>query len=357
MPSRWQTVLSIRKNYDVDFHVVAPLKARITTLYDPVGYLTPASAGLKDIPPFVRIIPLRDTERPTDGFEFRKLKSFLDDYQPDFIWIHGEPLQQVTRDICKWCFFSRKPKIYQAVIDNYQSLGKGLNVAKNWLLLQRITGFLTASQSATYAAKRHLRALPWKVFVTYLPNIPVTEISKSPLNNSNFNIGFVGRLTLEKGILVLLNALEYLPSEIHLFTAGEGEENLRRPLQTHTRVHHLGMLQDISQLLSKIDLLIVPSLTTSRWKEQFGRVIAEAFSCGIPVIGSDSGSIPDVIGNGGLIYPERSSKALSERILELFSNRDLYTQCSVNAKKRFDQHFSIRAHTNRLAEIFDLIPK
>jgi glycosyltransferase involved in cell wall biosynthesis len=56
--------------------------------------------------------------------------------------------------------------------------------------------------------------------------------------------------------------------------------------------------------MRKIDVLVLFSQTTRSWKEQFGRVIIEAQACGTPVIGSDSGSIPVVVGSGGWIVGE-----------------------------------------------------
>ena len=46
---------------------------------------------------------------------------------------------------------------------------------------------------------------------------------------------------------------------------------------------------------------MLPSLTRPNWKEQFGRVLVEAMACGVPVVGSDSGEIPRVIGEAGLV--------------------------------------------------------
>ncbi len=50
-----------------------------------------------------------------------------------------------------------------------------------------------------------------------------------------------------------------------------------------------------------LDVLIVPSLTRPNWKEQFGRVLIEAMACGTVPIGSDSGAIPGVIGDAGIM--------------------------------------------------------
>ena len=63
-----------------------------------------------------------------------------------------------------------------------------------------------------------------------------------------------------------------------------------------------------------LDALVLPSHTTSTWKEQFGRVLIEAMACATPVVGSDSGEIPHVIGAAGLIYPERDCAALAAQL-------------------------------------------
>jgi len=55
---------------------------------------------------------------------------------------------------------------------------------------------------------------------------------------------------------------------------------------------------EVPAYLSTMDILCAPSETTKRWREQFGRMIVEAQSCGVCVLGSDSGEIPHTIGNG-----------------------------------------------------------
>ena len=70
---------------------------------------------------------------------------------------------------------------------------------------------------------------------------------------------------------------------------------------------------------ARLDVLALPSRTTPTWKEQFGRVIVEALWCGVPVVGSDSGEIPWLIGltGGGLVFPEGDDAALAGRLTEL----------------------------------------
>lgn len=123
-------------------------------------------------------------------------------------------------------------------------------------------------------------------------------------------VGFVGRLVREKGVETALRAIAEVP-QAHLALVGVGplEEFLRRAassLGIADRVHFLGGVASdrVAHVLRGIDVLILPSLTTRRWKEQFGRVLVEAMAVGVPVIGSTSGEIPNVIAQAGLIFRE-----------------------------------------------------
>jgi glycosyltransferase involved in cell wall biosynthesis len=77
--------------------------------------------------------------------------------------------------------------------------------------------------------------------------------------------------------------------------------------------------------------LVLPSETTYKfktltaigWKEQFGHVIIEAMACQVPVIGSNSGEIPHVIGDAGLVFPEGDPQALANCLLQLIENPEL----------------------------------
>jgi glycosyltransferase involved in cell wall biosynthesis len=71
------------------------------------------------------------------------------------------------------------------------------------------------------------------------------------------------------------------------------------------------------EVLNEMDVLVLPSRTGQYWKEQFGRVLIEAMACGVPVIGSDSGGIPAVIGEAGLIFPEADVAGLRDALLKL----------------------------------------
>lgn len=140
-------------------------------------------------------------------------------------------------------------------------------------------------------------------------------------------VGYVGRLTAEKGIADLIHALTIVKtaggaSEMSALIIGNGpfEAEVRAaaadlPIQLVAAIPH----NEVQQYYNCIDILVVPSRTTPRWKEQFGRVLIEALASGAAVIGSDSGEIPHVIraAGGGLVFPEGDAPALAETILSL----------------------------------------
>ena len=60
----------------------------------------------------------------------------------------------------------------------------------------------------------------------------------------------------------------------------------------------------VPERLRTFSVLVQPSLTRRNWKEQFGRALMEAMACGVPVVGSASAEIPNVVGDAGLVVPE-----------------------------------------------------
>ena len=76
-------------------------------------------------------------------------------------------------------------------------------------------------------------------------------------------------------------------------------------------IHQALPSERVPEFLSRLDALVLPSLTFPNWKEQFGRALTEAMACEVPVVGSDSGEIARVIGDAGLVFPEGDVAALS----------------------------------------------
>jgi glycosyltransferase involved in cell wall biosynthesis len=89
-----------------------------------------------------------------------------------------------------------------------------------------------------------------------------------------------------------------------------------------------------------MDVLALPSRSEASWKEQFGRVLVEAMASGVPVIGSQSGAIPEVIGDAGLTFRERDAKGLALQVKRLAEDPSLRRHLSNCGRKRFTDYYT-----------------
>ncbi len=162
-----------------------------------------------------------------------------------------------------------------------------------------------------------------------------------------FLIGYVGRLVPEKGVDLLLEAVAGVNAACRLVIVGAGPECPR----LERLAHHLGVADRVlfkgglpslqmPAFYQKLDALVLPSRSRPNWVEQFGRVLIEAMACGVPVIGSDSGEIPNVVGDAGLIFPEGDAGALQECLMRLMCDPDLWADLARRGRERVLTHFT-----------------
>jgi Glycosyltransferase len=156
-----------------------------------------------------------------------------------------------------------------------------------------------------------------------------------------FTLGFIGRLKEEKGLTLMVEALTTLPDYCRVVFIGHGP--MRTPLEELAQQLHVservifkpGVATDkVPAEMAQFDVLVLPSLSRPNWIEQFGRVLAEAMSCETPAIGSDSGEIPYVIGNGGLIFKEGDAHDLAAQVRQLLDDPDLYATLARQGRQR-----------------------
>jgi glycosyltransferase involved in cell wall biosynthesis len=160
-------------------------------------------------------------------------------------------------------------------------------------------------------------------------------------------IGYMGRLVREKGVDLLLTALSGVTARWRLIIVGAGPERERlERLADHLGIAHqisfVGVLPSLRTpaFYQELDALVLPSRSQSNWVEQFGRVLIEAMACGVPVVGSDSGEIPHVIGDAGLVFPEDDAKTLADCLHRLAVNPDLRADLGARGRERVLAHFT-----------------
>jgi glycosyltransferase involved in cell wall biosynthesis len=110
--------------------------------------------------------------------------------------------------------------------------------------------------------------------------------------------------------------------------------------------------REVPALLRQFDVVVLPSLTTSWWKEQFGRVLIEAMACQVPVVGSDSGEIPHVIGDGGLVVREADRADLRDALARLMADPDLGRDLGQRGRARVMERFTQASVAARTVDVY-----
>jgi len=302
----------------VDLTVVAPEWVAVDRVYSPSGWLEVKRESHRD---GYRLLPLRlvNPNRYQAGFENGSLRRVIGDARADILHVWDEPLSYSLLHAA-WLSFlvSRKSKV---LFYGFQ------NIPFKWGVLASMVWKATWTRVAGGAAANsenlsHLRQVGfprtrlmerifWGIQTKLFRPMDREKLKQELDLDCDYLVGFVGRLLPEKGLAWLLAAVRQLPAHVHCLIIGNGP--MRSEIESWSelpplagRVHLLDAQPagELPRYLNCMDVLAVPSLTTVRWKEQYGRVMAEAMACGVPVVASDSGAIPEVIGPAGLIVPE-----------------------------------------------------
>ncbi|MBE9030549.1 glycosyltransferase family 4 protein [filamentous cyanobacterium LEGE 11480] len=188
------------------------------------------------------------------------------------------------------------------------------------------------------------------------------------IQSGEFVIGFVGRFVPEKGLKTLFQAaakLEHQNWKMLLLGRGPMKDELMQLAQALGFADRLIQVEsvphaDVYRYINLMDSLILPSettydfktLTAAGWKEQFGHVIIEAMACQVPVIGSDSGEIPNVIADAGLVFPEGDVDQLADRLNQLISNPNFAEEIGQKGYQRAIVKYTNRALAKDLLEFY-----
>jgi glycosyltransferase involved in cell wall biosynthesis len=187
-------------------------------------------------------------------------------------------------------------------------------------------------------------------------------VCRRELGLEGFVAGYVGRMVESKGLGDMVEALPLCPEEVRLLFVGDGPyravlERRAQQLSVSGRVRFLENRprEALPQLMNAIDVLTLVSHTTASWKEQFGRVIIEAHACRTPVIGSDSGAIPEVVGEGGLIVPERSPRALAEAFCTLQASPERCAELGERGYARALAHYTWEQVAGQMRQVYQRV--
>jgi glycosyltransferase involved in cell wall biosynthesis len=165
---------------------------------------------------------------------------------------------------------------------------------------------------------------------------------------------FVGRLVVEKGVMTLLKAMELVPPSVRLTIVGDGllQPQVVEAARNNPRIRYVGVLSqaEVIKLVAQAGCLILPS----EWYEPWGRVAAEAYSLGTPVIGSRMGAITEIVKDQrtGLHFTAGDAGDLARAIVWMCDHPDLVQAMRREARCEFEKKYSAEGSYPRLMNIY-----
>lgn len=194
---------------------------------------------------------------------------------------------------------------------------------------------------------------------------------RAELRNAPPAIVFLGRLERAKGVFDLVAAMPMVlaRTSAQLLFIGEGpdEQSLKSAVEVAglaAAVTFVGAIKnrEVPRFLRSASVLAAPSRTTRRWAEQVGMSAIQAMACGVPVVSTRSGSIPEFIDDGvtGELVPEGDPAALASALVRLLADDGMHRRFALSAReqavRRFDARTNIRAVEKRILQACGYAP-
>ncbi len=178
------------------------------------------------------------------------------------------------------------------------------------------------------------------------------------LNGDEFAVGFFGRLVPEKGVDVLIRASEHMPpgSTVEIFGQGPQEAELRELARAYgDRVRFRGFVDSVANAMSAMNAIAIPSV----WEEAFPYSALEALSVGVPILGSLSGGLPELVDEGetGCLSAKGDGEALAQNVLKLQSMSGAeWNIMAEAARNRHRNEFTVAHFAERMERVYLSLP-
>ncbi|MGH1406883.1 MAG: glycosyltransferase family 4 protein [Rhodomicrobiaceae bacterium] len=313
---------------------------------------------------------------------FKSMDANLRKIKPDFIFIVHEESVRIHHQIFLYkSIFASKAKIFFFSMNArgipYQSATNPLkkiihkilwlNIKKNTeVALVHYPGCLKSLRSGGYQKPIYLQTQIGVDENLFAPCSDTRSAYRKKLGFYNkFVIGYTGRLTNDKGVDDIAAVFLELAKEnqdIALLFIGNGELkndllDLFKQNNLEDRTHITGFIdQDlVPKYMNAMDTFILGSKTTKNWIDTFPLVTVQAQAVGLPVIASDSASIPWQLADTAKIYPEGDLKKLKNALIQFISNPELREDYSKKGKQRSHDYFCHKGMTKNFKKILNQI--
>jgi glycosyltransferase involved in cell wall biosynthesis len=288
----------------------------------------------------------------------------LNDFKPDILQVEEEVFSFSTFELAVWSRLTKTPM----VVFGWENLERQLPLPRWWIcrfVLNTVKAIIPGNQDGA----KIMRSWGYRGLLEVMPQMGVDPDFFTPADPADvdsgdrpFNIGFLGRLSHSKGIDLIFSAVSLLRQEglncrVILCGSGSDEAALKEAAEDQKILDWIiwrGAVphEQAPAELSQFDVLVLPSRTTPTWKEQFGHVLIEAMAMRIPVVGSSSGEIPNVIGRSDLIFPEEDAAGLAAILKHLMCDPDWRQEVGKYGLERVHQLYTHKRIAQRLISLW-----
>ena len=291
---------------------------------------------------------------------YRGLERAILDFGPDVLNIEEEHYSTVTFQAMAIAHRHQIPSLFYTWQNIYKDYPFPFSMMEKKVFQWSAWG-VAGNEEASLVLRRKGFQKPISVIAQMGTTLPEFLPSKK---TQGFSILYAGRMVSEKGVEDLLRAFSLIKTfDVKLHMCGDGEllgvlKSLASDLEISDRVifwGHLGR-EELEKLFRVVDILCLPSKTRKNWKEQFGRILIEAMGYGVIPIGSDSGEIPHVISDCGLVVEEGSVEGLRDAFLSIMRLEE--GERNLLRKKCYDRvrnHFTNERIASEFGEVLQKV--
>jgi glycosyltransferase involved in cell wall biosynthesis len=264
--------------------------------------------------------------------------------------LNGRPCEKCKDGKYYWCFINRCTK---------GSFSKSLvNTVEMYLhhKILHIYDLIEVFISPSMFVKEKVKEMGFRREPVFLPNFIDAGDYIPEFNPSQNVICYLGRLSAEKGLFVLLDAIKGMDIKLKIIGEGPLEKGLKSKVERE-RIGNVWFLgykkgEELRDEVRKSMAVVLPSV----WYENNPRSVIESFALGKPVIGSRIGGIPELVEDGitGLTFEPGNPRSLREKIEALIREPDKIIEMGKNARRFVETKLNPEVHYQELMKIYSM---
>lgn len=284
-------------------------------------------------------IPVRGGEDPASlHWRGSSLSRLLTEFRPDIVQVEGEPWWFLVARAVRLASRLRIP----AIILGSSSVAPVLGVRQRWRrarVMRAVKGIAGINRLAADQLAEFAPSVPRTVLPLHGVNVPVQGRPRGA--RGGFDIGFIGRLVPERGADLLIRAATRLRGDWTLTMVGTGPEQqaleaLAEKVGIGSRVRWMGGMPRhwLESVWPTLDCVVLPARTTQRWVEPVGQALLDAMAQGLPVIATDSGVLPEVVADAGIVVEQDDPDVLGLALERLQTMPDEQARLGAAGRRR-----------------------